>query len=326
MLTRLISSNFIPILVGAVVGTLGLGVAIFGVISLTRSSKQMSTHVEQFVTAESSYAINTTQQKTIVQREIKGSLFSRTIMTWIKKILQFLGRFTPEKMVVDLEHKLTIAENPFNMHAGEFYAVKFLIFIAGIVVAFILNRDFRNINNTNLLIGGGLILLTYMYPSVWLKGKVRARQDEIRRGLPDALDMLSVCASAGLAFDQSLQKISGYWDTDLGHEIKRVTKEMEMGVSRATALRNLSNRLDVDDLTRFVAIIIQAERVGMSYSEVLHSQADQMRIQRQFRAREIANKLPGKMIFPIALFIFPALLAVILGPSIPSLLDLFSSM
>jgi tight adherence protein C len=326
MLTQLISSNFIPILVGAVVGTLGLGVAIFGVISLTRSSKQMSTRVEQFVTAESSYAISTTQQKTIVPREMKGSLFSRTIMNWIKKILQFLGRFTPEKMVVDLEHKLTIADNPFNMHAGEFYAIRFLIFIAGIVVAFILNRDFRNINNTNLLIGGGLILLTYMYPSVWLKGKVRARQDEIRRGLPDALDMLSVCASAGLAFDQSLQKISGYWDTELGHEIKRVTKEMEMGVSRATALRNLSNRLDVDDLTRFVAIIIQAERVGMSYSEVLHSQADQMRIQRQFRAREIANKLPGKMIFPIALFIFPALLAVILGPSVPSLMDLFSSM
>ncbi len=326
MVTQIFNGNLLPILIGAVIAVLGLGVAIFGFYSLVKSGKNMSNRMDQFVSAESSVPASTPDSKKIVQREIQGSLFRRTIVTTIKKFLQFLGRFTPERLVVDLEHKLTIADNPFNMHAGEFYAVRFLFFIAGIVVAFILNRDLKNFNSTNLLIGGGLILICYIYPNIWLKGKVRARQDEIRRGLPDALDMLSVCASAGLGFDQSLQKISSYWDTDLGHEITRVSKEMEMGVSRATALKNLSSRLDVDDLTRFVAIIVQAEKVGMSYSDVLHSQADQMRIQRQFRAKEIANKLPGKMLFPIALMIFPALLAVILGPSIPSLMDLFSNM
>jgi tight adherence protein C len=327
MLTQLINSNLLPIIIGSVLGLLGLGIAIYGFYTWAKSGKQMSMRVEQFVTVDTSVLDdNQSPKKQIIQREIEGSLFKRTIVTWIKRILQFLGRFTPERLAVDLEHKLTIADHPFNMHAGEFYAVRFLIFIAGIIVAFILNRDFKNFDSTNLLIGGAIILVCYMFPGVWLNGKVRTRQDEIRRGLPDALDMLSVCASAGLAFDQSLQKISGYWDTDLGHEINRVTKEMEMGVSRATALRNLSNRLDVDDLTRFVAIIIQAEKVGMSYSDVLKSQADQMRVQRQYRAREIANKLPGKMLFPIALMIFPAMLAVILGPSIPSLLDLFSRM
>jgi tight adherence protein C len=85
----------------------------------------------------------------------------------------------------------------------------------------------------------------------------------------------------------------------------------------------MSSRLDVDDLSQFVAIIVQAEKIGMSYSDVLHSQALQLRVQRQYRAREIANKLPGKMIMPIALLIFPAMLAVILGPSIPILLNLF---
>ncbi len=101
------------------------------------------------------------------------------------------------------------------MHAGEFYAIRFLAFVAGIVVAFILNRDFKNFDIKMLGIGALIVLICYMYPMVWLNGKVRARQDEIQRGLPDALDMLSVCASAGLAFDQSLLKISGYWDTDL---------------------------------------------------------------------------------------------------------------
>jgi tight adherence protein C len=98
---------------------------------------------------------------------------------------------------------------------------------------------------------------------------------------------------------------------------------MEMGVPRVNALRNMSDRLDVDDLSRFISLIIQAEKVGMSYADVLHSQAIQMRVQRQYRAREIANKLPGKMIIPIALLIFPAIIAVILGPAIPTLLNAF---
>jgi tight adherence protein C len=323
----LLNNGLLLVGLGGGVAFLGLGVIVYGIIAVARSGNKVSNRIEQFVNAEPVGMEEEGQKRPmIVQREISGSLFQRTIVNWFKKVLQFLGRFTPEKMVVDLEHKLTIAGNPRNMHAGEFYAIRFLAFIAGIVVAFLLNRDLKNIDLQMLGIGALIILLCYIYPSVWLRGKVKARQDEIQRGLPDALDMLSVCASAGLAFDQSLLKISGYWDTDLGHEIKRVTKEMEMGISRATALRNMSNRLDVDDLSRFVAIIIQAEKVGMSYADVLHSQALQMRVQRQFRAKEIANKLPGKMLFPIVFFIFPAMLAVILGPSIPSILDLFDAL
>ncbi len=89
-----------------------------------------------------------------------------------------------------------------------------------------------------------------------------------------------------------MQKISNYWDTELGFEFKRVTHEMEMGVSRATALKNMRNRLDVNDLSQFIAILIQAEKIGMSYADVLHSQAVQLRVLRQVRAREIANQLP----------------------------------
>jgi len=135
--------------------------------------------------------------------------------------------------------------------------------------------------------------------------------------------MLSVCAAAGLGFDQSLQKISDYWETDLGKEFKRTLNEMEMGVSRTTALTNMSNRLDVDDLTSFITIIIQAEQMGMSYADVLHSQAMQLRVMRQYRAREIANKLPAKMIIPLALFIFPAIIIVILSPVFPRILNIF---
>ena len=99
----------------------------------------------------------------------------------------------------------------------------------------------------------------------------------------------------------------------------------EIGVSRAEALRNMSRRLDVEEISSFVSIIIQAESIGMSFADVLHSQAEQMRVLRIYRAKETANKIPAKLIIPLALLIFPALIAVILGPMIPTFLAIFTS-
>jgi tight adherence protein C len=221
-------------------------------------------------------------------------------------------------MVLDLEHKLTVAGRPGNLSGPSFFALRLLLLLGGLFLAYLLNRDGVDMNS--ILFGVLVIAFGWFSPVAWLNNRMRARQDEIQRGLPDALDMLSVCASAGLGFDQSLQKISEYWDTELGWELKRSTEEMEMGVSRAVALRNLAGRVDVEELTQFVAILVQAERIGMSYADVLHSQAEQMRVLRQLRSREIANKLPAKMIMPLVLLILPAMLIVILGPAIPQLL------
>ncbi len=322
MNSSLIDSNLLLVLLGGVSAILGLGLSIYGISTWLKRGKKISDRLEQFV-APKVQTSDDPNAKRIIPHEIRGSLINRTIMKWFRNFLKFLGRFTPDKMAADMEHKLTIAGNPSNFHAREFFAVRILVFVAGVFLAFLINRDLDNISMNSVLIGLMAVVVCLALPGVWLKGQVRTRQEDIRRGLPDALDMLSVCASAGLGFDQSLQKICSYWETELGLELKRVTQEMEMGVSRTIALRNLSIRLDVDDLSRFISLIIQAEKVGMSYADVLHSQAIQMRVQRQYRAKGIANKLPGKMILPIALMIFPAMIAVILGPSIPILLNLF---
>jgi tight adherence protein C len=193
----------------------------------------------------------------------------------------------------------------------------------GIIGALLINRDFSRISTVSVLFGLFVIVACFLFPVFWLRGRVQSKQYEIRRELPNALDMLSVCADAGLGFEQSIQKISQYWDTALGHEFKVLTQELEMGITRADALTNMSSRLDVDDLTRFVAIMVQAEKIGMSYADVLHSQALQMRVLRQYWAREIANKLPAKMVIPLAIFILPALIAVILGPTIPKIFNIY---
>jgi tight adherence protein C len=144
-------------------------------------------------------------------------------------------------------------------------------------------------------------------PILWLRMKVSKRQTSIQNELPDALDMLSVCATAGLGFDQSLLRVSQHWETDLSTELSRVINEIEMGFSRQEALRNLANRLDVDELTSFVSLVLQSDQLGMSISDTLHAQSDQMRIERRYRALEKARKIPIKMLIPMTFLIFPAI-------------------
>jgi len=314
--------NNVYLLLGGLLAVLGLVLAIYGLINWLKHGRKIATRIDTFV-ADEYRGVTDPKASLIVPREISGSLFTRTIGNWVNNFIEYLGRFAPQTMLADLDHQLTVAGNPGKMTATGFFTLRLLFLLAGVLLAYLLNRDLSNADLTSVALGALLIIIAWLLPSYWLRGKMRSRQEEILHGLPDALDMLSVCASAGLGFDQSLQRISSYWETELGEELRRVTREMEMGIPRSEALRNMSDRLDVDDLTRFIATIIQAEKIGMSYATVLHSQAEQMRILRQLRAREIANRLPGKMILPVALFIFPAMLAVILGPAVPILLNIF---
>jgi tight adherence protein C len=310
------------VIIGIVIFLIGLFILIIGFIGLLKSASQISSRLEHYVGEKKSLS-GSALLKRIIPREISGSAISRIFTGLTQKILALATQLTPEKQMAKLDHDLALAGNPANLKAGGFFGLQFLLFIVGVLIALWILITQQPLQYTSIIGSILIFILCLLLPKAWLNGRVRAVQDEIRRGLPDALDMLSVCASAGLGFDQSLQKISQYWQSTLGDELKRTIHEMEMGITRSTALRNMADRLSVDDLSRFIAIIIQAETMGMSYAEVLHSQAAQMRILRQFRAKEIANRLPAKMIIPLGLFIFPALIAVILGPVIPTLLNLF---
>ena len=320
MSLELLNNNLLFGLIGGLVFIAGIVLIVFGLTSWGKKVARITNRLDQYVARE---AEATPTKRRILLRETSGSLFNRTVVSWQKSLMKFLGRFAPQKATDRTEHLLGTADYPMGMHAGQFTIVRLMLLALGFLLVFLILRDFRNLSFTKVLLAGLMLFLSYLLPTFWLNSKVKARQSEIQRGLPDALDMLSVCAAAGMGFDQSLQKISDYWNTDLGKEIKRTIHEMEMGVPRATALYNMSNRLDVDDLSNFIAIIVQAEKIGMSYAEVLHSQALQMRVMRQYRAREIANKLPAKIIIPLALFIFPAILIVILAPAFPRLLSIF---
>jgi tight adherence protein C len=257
-------------------------------------------------------------------RGLSGSMLRRVFLPWVRGVGRLFGRLTPTSRIRELGRQLTVAGNPLGLEAREFFGISLVLLMAGAGLAVLVLR--RGLDRNNILIALIAMGITYMFPGVWLRGRVRTRQDKIRKGLPDALDMLSVCASAGLGFDQAMQRVSEHWSTPVGVEFGRIITEMEMGLSRREALRNLADRLDVSELTSFVSFIIQSDQLGMSLVDTLHAQADQLRVERRHRAQEQAQKIPTKMLIPMAFLIFPALLAIILGPIVPSLVDLMSTM
>jgi tight adherence protein C len=172
-----------------------------------------------------------------------------------------------------------------------------------------------------LLVIAGFIFLGFYVPDMLISSKIQRRQKNIRKALPDALDLLTICVEAGLGFDGAIGKVYEKWDNELSLAFGRVGREIQLGKLRRDALRDMSERIGIPELTSFVAAVIQSEQLGVSMARVLRIQADQMRIKRRQLAEEEAHKAPIKMLIPMALLIFPSICIVLMTPAILRLLS-----
>ncbi len=164
--------------------------------------------------------------------------------------------------------------------------------------------------------------LGYMLPQFILKRMIKKRQEEIRLGLPDALDLAIICVEAGLGLDQTLDRVGGdlrHSHPDLAEEFLLVNLEIRAGKPRAEALRNFAERTGVDDVRALVAVLIQTERFGTSVATALRVHSDALRTERRQRAEERAAKTTIKIVPVLVLFIFPVMFFVILGPVVIAL-------
>jgi tight adherence protein C len=309
----------LPLVIGLASLLLGLLTIFFSLRS--SSNNELGRRLTNFVDRPAAEPRNSDVENVVRRDELAGSFGSRTLVPAFKRLGRLFGRLTPQKTLETLARQIDIAGRPLGLGPREFYGLRLVFTLLGFWLAFTLLRG--GLTTQKLLFAALAVALSSYLPKFWLSRRVGGRQDKIRRGLPDALDMLSVCAEAGLGFDQSLQRVSEHWNTPTAVELGRVVQEMEMGVQRQQALRNLSNRLDIMELSSFVAVIVQSDQLGMSIAETLHTQAKQMREERRFRAQEQARKIPLKMLFPMLLLILPAMFAVILGPAIPALRQVF---
>jgi tight adherence protein C len=166
----------------------------------------------------------------------------------------------------------------------------------------------------------------YLLPSYWLFSRKRDRQLQIFHTLPDILDLVTVCVEAGVSIDAALMRTtetSQFDKNPLAEEIKISTMETRAGKPRIEALKDMAERTMVDDVKAFVTMLAQTEKFGTSLSQALRTYADELRTRRRQIAEEAAAKTTVKMVFPLVIFVFPALLVVILGPAIVQIGKIF---
>ncbi len=164
----------------------------------------------------------------------------------------------------------------------------------------------------------------YKAPDIWLKNKITKRTAAIRKGLPDALDLLVICAEAGLTVDAAFSRVSrelGRAYPELGDEFALTSIELGFLTDRRSAFENLANRIDLESIRGVVTTMIQTEKYGTPLASALRVLSAEFRNERMMRAEEKAARLPAIMTVPLILFILPVLFIVILGPAACSISD-----
>ncbi len=185
---------------------------------------------------------------------------------------------------------------------------------------------------STLLDGIGIVTLGagfgFLAPNIWLSMAISKRRDAIRKGLPDTLDMLVISVESGLGLDAAFQRVGDEMDQVhpcLAEELQLVTLESQMGIPRAEALANFAARTGAEEANSLVGVINQAERFGSSVSSALRRQSEALRIKRRQAAEERAQKTTVKLMLPLIMFIFPAILVVLAGPAALKMIETFSS-
>ncbi len=263
-------------------------------------------------------------QRSFVERVIRP-----LILTWTRRI----ARFTPKQNGERLRISLLEAGSPRGLGVVEFMGLRGVMALllggSALLMVVFTGATFRPISVFGLPIPGILLfpaplaLLGYTIPGIWLGQKISRRKKAIQKALPDAIDLLTISVEAGLGFDPAIGRVAEKWDNELSREFSRLLQDMRIGKQRREALREVSIRCGVDDLRIFISSIIQADQLGVSITQVLRVQSQQMRMKRRQRAEEQAHKAPIKMLFPMVFLIFPAMYVIILGPVAPTVWSSF---
>jgi tight adherence protein C len=238
-------------------------------------------------------------------------------------LLPMAGMFRPwvrhpslAKTLNETDSKLVQGGLDQNLRAEDFLALRaiYVIFFTGLGACFMI---FGTLIDLRPYVFFGIFLMLYglVYPVFWLRSIIRARHKSIQRALPNVLDLLTLSVEAGRDFLTGLRDILRNRPKDpLGDELERVFRETQLGKPRRQALRDMADRVQQSDLTSVVETLAQADELGVSIGHILRILGEQMRQKRVQAAEKLANESPVKLMLPLFLFIFPAVLLVIFGP------------
>lgn len=257
------------------------------------------------------------EQVTLEKIELAQPFQERVIYPFARKLGEFATRFTPQNALRNVSKKLETAGSPAWLDPTLFLALQFIVAVifAGLLILLFTFGSLKWPFGRVFLVTVAFTVLGFFFPDLMLGSRVARRQKNIRKALPDALDLLTICVEAGLGFDAAMQKVSDKWVNELSLAFARVIQEITIGKLRREALRDMADHIGISEMTSFVAAVIQSEQLGVSLAKVLRIQSDQMRVRRRQLAEEEAHKAPLKMLIPMALLIFPSLMIVLLTPA-----------
>jgi len=248
--------------------------------------------------------------------ELQQPFIQRVIVPMIEKVGEVSSRFTPQKLLQETTLKLELAGNPGRIDAATFLATRFFgagIFGGGLLLIALASQTWPV--GRIILVVGFFTVIGFFFPQLWLQSRINSRQAEVRKALPDALDLLTICVEAGLGFDAAMSKVAEKWENELSLMFGRCIREVQLGKTQREALRDMADRLGLPELTSFVAAVIQSQILGVSLAKVLRIQSDQLRVKRRQFAEELAHKAPVKMIIPMALLTFPSIMIILMAPA-----------
>jgi tight adherence protein C len=299
---------------------IGIGVAVGLALYFVLSQAE-----DKSVVRESLRQLDGYEVENIRDQELLNPLSDRAVKPILNGLTSLGRRFTPQGYVDQVKLKLVRSGRPGPDAADRFLAIR-VVTVALVPVVFLVNYVWNPLGMEGMLhhaVFGLTALALIAGPDAILNRHVEERQYELRRSLPDIMDLLVISVEAGLGFEQAIDKVVANVPGPLSQEFARMLGEVRAGSTRADAMRALDERTDIPEVRSFVLAILQADTFGVSIGRVLRSQADEMRIKRRQLAQERAQKAPVKMMVPMVFCVFPALFVVVLGPAILNIRESF---
>jgi len=253
----------------------------------------------------------------------KISFSQRALMPIYQRISQFIIKATPGRKISLLKKKLEKAGLLKNKTAENWLYIRIMLtLIFSISFGFLSYTIKANFFNS-LLISILMMLLISTFFNFYISKKIKIRKKMIVRELPYTLDLITVSVEAGLSFDGAMARVIANISGELCDEFAKTLKEIRMGIQRKVALKNMSERCEVKELSLLLTSLIQADDLGVGLSNVLRIESETLREHRKQVARESAMKAPLKMLFPLIFFIFPSIFIIVLGPAVIKISKIF---
>lgn len=294
-------------------------VVLFGAAAMLGGIAVFSSMAERNRARDSLKRIEGYELQNVRGQELLTSFSDRMLVPFAGDLVEAIKKYTPVAYVDGVRKKMVLAGSPPGYELDRHLVGKVLGSFSFLVVFPVVFLVLKLSGMSGLVLAGLLSYCGYMYVDMKLDKLVEARQKEIRRALPDTLDLLVISVEAGLGFEQAIERTSSAVPGPLSEEFRRMLHETRIGAGRADALRAIDERTEVPELRSFILAMLQADTFGVSISRILRAQADEMRVRRRLAAQEKAQKAPIKMLFPLVTCIFPALFIVILGPAFISI-------